>query len=123
MFNDVSVNPPAVAPSVIVVVGGKTVFGGKLFVSVPPTIPPDVIVNPYGAGEDNVKFDPGTSLYEIAVTGNVSPFDHVYEFPFGNRNSKLSAWIDNWTGKGIPLEYPVVAVTCAVNVPNTIGVP
>jgi hypothetical protein len=67
--------------------------------------------------------DPGTSLYEIAFTGNVSPFDHVYEFPFGSKNSKLSAWIEKCTVYGVPLEYPVVAVTIAVSVPDTSGVP
>jgi len=66
--------------------------------------------------------DPGIWLYEIAVTGTVSPFDHVYEFPFGSKKSILSAVMAKITDV-FPVEYPVVAATFAVGPPDTSGVP
>lgn len=56
------------------------------------------------------------------MTGTVSPFDHVYEFPFGNKKSILSAVMAKIT-EVLPVEYPVVAATFAVRPPVTSGVP
>ena len=45
-WRDESVSAPAVAPTLKVVVGGKTWLGGRLFVNVPLNTPPEVIVSP-----------------------------------------------------------------------------